>query len=161
MYLDRVQGFKGQLGESTATSLSEPQTTSQADMGVELYQLATRVYLARATQSPWETAASLESLTRAVFTGTLITCNSCEHLFPLFILACEARRDEDRAAVLSMLDRTGRNSPRGERSIGFVRGAIQGVWCQQDLHADGELVMDYVGVVSAVVSASNAIPSFV
>ncbi|KAK8124427.1 uncharacterized protein PG998_000186 [Apiospora kogelbergensis] len=161
VYLDRVQGFKGQLGESTAASLSEPQTTSQADMGVELYQLATRVYLARATQSPWETAASLESLTRAVFTGTLITCNSCEHLFPLFILACEARRDEDRAAVLSMLDRTGRNSPRGERSIGFVRGAIQGVWCQQDLHADGELVMDYVGVVSAVVSASNAIPSFV
>ncbi|KAK8048230.1 hypothetical protein PG994_009960 [Apiospora phragmitis] len=162
-YLDRVNTFKGQLAETTPTSLSPPSTTSKADTGTELYQLATRVYLARATQSPWETPASLEALTHSVFTGesNVLACHSCEHFFPLFILACEARLDEDRAAVLGLIERTCRNSPRGARSVGFVKMAVQSVWVQQDLHADGELVMDYVGVVSAVISASNSIPSFV
>lgn len=164
-YIHRVKTFEGQLKEITSSSssdpLSSPTTTSKADMGVELYQLATRVYLAHATQSPWESPTSLESITRSVFEGTVVTCNSCEHFFPLFILSCEARWDEDRAAILGLIERTGRNSPRGARSVGFVRQAVQGVWVQQDLHAEGERVMDYVGVVSAVVSASNTIPSFV
>ncbi|KAK8872548.1 fungal-specific transcription factor domain-containing protein [Apiospora arundinis] len=160
-YLNRVKTFEGQLEQTTPTSLSEPTTSSKGDMGVELYQLATRVYLARATQSPWETPTSLDALTRAVFDSTLVTCRSCEHFFPLFILACEARRDEDRAAVLSLIERTGRNSPRGVRSVGWVRGAVQSVWVQQDLHAEGEVVVDYVGLVSTVISASNSIPSFV
>ncbi|KAK8026456.1 fungal-specific transcription factor domain-containing protein [Apiospora marii] len=161
-YINYVKTLEMQLEESTSGSLSDPTTTPKASMGAQLYHLATRVYLARATQSPYETPASLEPLVRAVFQGTVATCRSCEHFFPLFILALEARRDEDRAAVLSLIERTARVSPRGSRSLGFVRGAVRGVWVQQDLHAEGEgRVVDYVRVVSGVVSASNSIPSFV
>ncbi|KAK8041776.1 hypothetical protein PG993_006299 [Apiospora rasikravindrae] len=161
IYLDRVRTYETQLIETTPATLSHPVTAPKATTGAELYHLATRVYLARATQSPYESAASLDSLTRAVFAGTVVTCRSCEHFFPLFILACEARRDEDRAAVLSLIERTSRNSPRGARSVGFVRDAVRAAWVQRDLFAEGEVVMDYVGVVSAVISASNTIPSFV
>ncbi|KAK8081374.1 hypothetical protein PG996_000155 [Apiospora saccharicola] len=130
-YITRVRSFEGQLLETTPNSLSNPSNTPKADVGTELYQLATRVYLARATQSPWESPASLESITRSVFEGTVVTCHSCEHFFPLFILACEARRDEDRAAVLGLIDRTSRNSARGARSLGFVRGAVRGCGCSR------------------------------
>ncbi|KAK8139352.1 hypothetical protein PG984_002732 [Apiospora sp. TS-2023a] len=147
-YINHLRTLEVQLEETTPPSLSNPSTTPKADVGTELYQLATRVYLARATQSPWESPASLETITRSVFEGTVVTCHSCEHFFPLFILACEARRDEDRAAVLGLIERTSRNSARGARSLGFVRGAVRGVWVQQDLHAEGERVMDYVAVTN-------------
>lgn len=160
-YIDWVKSFEGQLERTTPATLSPANITPKADMGTELYQLATRIYLVRATQSPWESPTSLEAITRSVFKGTVVTCHRCEHFFPLFILACEACRDDDRAAVLSLIEWTSRHSSRGARSLGFVRGAVQGVWVQQDLHAEGELVMVYVAVVSAVVSASNSIPSFV
>lgn len=156
-----MRALQGRLEAGTPASLSSPATTPKADMGAQLYRLATRVYLARATQSPHESPASLAPLTAAVFAGTVVACRSCEHFFPLFILAGEARRDEDRAAVLGLIERTARTSPRGARSLGFVRGAVRGVWVQQDLHSEGGRVMDYVGVVSGVVSASNSIPSFV
>ncbi|KAK7908752.1 hypothetical protein PG985_016055 [Apiospora marii] len=121
-YINYVKSLEGQLAETTPAPLSNPCTTPKASMGAQLYHLATRVYLARATQSPYETPASLEPLVRAVFQGTVATCRSCEHFFPLFILALEARRDEDRAAVLSLIERTARVSPRGSRSLGAYDG---------------------------------------
>ena len=160
-YLDHLGTLERQLKESPPAST--PSATSKADIGVELFQMATRVYLMRATQSPWESTTSrVDAIGHSALTGTAVTCNSCEHLFPLFILSCEARRDEDRATILDLIDRTEQNSLRRlSQSIGWIKNAIRSVWAQQDLHTDGELLMNYVGVVSTVISASNTIPSFV
>ncbi|KAI0479152.1 fungal-specific transcription factor domain-containing protein [Xylariaceae sp. FL0804] len=123
----------------------------------ELYRMATRVYLARTSQNTWQRSASLDSIMESTY-AVAKTCNSCCHWFPLFILACEAREDEHRSAVLSLIERTGESIRK--RSIGWVRNAVQSVWVQRDLHEDSDLLMDYVAIMNAVVSSSSTVPSF-
>lgn len=132
-------------------------STPEAAFAVELYRMATRVYLARASQNPWEEPTKLDSWIDAVFDGPMKTC-SCEHFFPLLILACEARRDEHRVAILNLIDRTQRDARI--RSVQGVKDAIQSIWVQQDLHADSDLLVNYFGIMSTVISSSTAVPSF-
>jgi hypothetical protein len=38
--------------------------------------------------------------------------------------------------------------------------AIQSIWVQQDLHADGDILVNYLDVMSAGISSTSTIPSF-
>lgn len=129
-----------------------------AMFAVELYQVAVQIYLVRASQSPWEPAANLDALIDATFSGPVQYCN-CEHFFPLLILACEAHRDEQRVAIIKLIERTQRDARI--RSIQGVKDTIQSIWVQQDLHKDGDELVDYLGILSAVISSSTSVPSFV
>lgn len=126
-------------------------------LAMEIYQMATHIYLVRASQSPWEAVPSLEYSMDALLSGPAKSC-SCEHFFPLLILACEARRDEQRVAIINLIERTQRDA--GIRSTQEVRNTIQSVWVQQDLHRDDDVLVDYPGIMSAVISSSNTVPSF-
>ena len=84
--------------------------------------------------------------------------NCCTHFFPLFIAACEARTDEQRAVIMSLIGRA--DVRLKQRNMEWVRSVIQAVWVQMDLHLDGDLLVDYLGMISAVISSSNALPSF-
>lgn len=128
-----------------------------ARFAVELYQMATRIYLVRASQSPWEPAANLDPLIDAAFSGPAQYCN-CEHFFPLLILACEAHKDEQRVAIINLIERTQRDARI--RSVQGVKDTIQSIWVQQDLHKDDDVLVDYLGIMSAVISSSNSVPSF-
>lgn len=102
---------------------------------------------------------NLDALIEAGFSGPNKICTSgCEHFFPLLILACEARRDDQRVAILNLVERTQRDSRI--RTVRGVMDAIQSIWVQQDLHADGDILVNYLDVMSAGISSTSTIPSF-
>ncbi|KAL7917391.1 fungal-specific transcription factor domain-containing protein [Trichoderma austrokoningii] len=141
--------------------LSTPSLAESSDdtrLGVKIWQLATRIYLARASQSQWESSINLESEIEEAFYGIVTVC-LCKHAFPLLIVACEARSDERRAAIMDLIDRTERES--FVRNFGKLRDTIQSIWVQQDLHADGDLLVNYLGIISTVISSSTTLPFFV
>lgn len=139
------------------TKSHSAESDPEAMFAVELYQMATQVYLMRASQSPWEPAVDLDPLIDAAFSGPIQYC-SCEHFFPLLILACEAHKDEQRVAIINLIERTRRDTRI--RSIQGVKDTIQSIWVQQDLHKDDDVLVDYLDIMSAVISSSNSVPSF-
>ncbi|KAK1572978.1 fungal-specific transcription factor domain-containing protein [Colletotrichum navitas] len=126
--------------------------------GAEIWRIATRIYLARASQNRWEPSADLDSVIDAQFVR-ITTFYSCRHFFPMFILSCEARTDERRAAIIGLIDRTERSART--RSLKGLRDLIQSIWVQQDLHADSDLLVNYHGIISTVVSSGTTPLSFV
>ncbi|KAI8265075.1 hypothetical protein K4K58_011817 [Colletotrichum sp. SAR11_239] len=155
-YQDHLQDLKGRVGNVSIESASaEP--TSDSMFAVHLYQIATQIYLARLSQSPWEPAEDLDALVDAAFAGPIQSC-SCEHFFPLLILACEAHRDDQRLAIINLIERTQRDTRI--RSIEGVRSTVRSIWAQQDLHKDGEILMDYLGIMTTAISSGSAVPSF-
>jgi hypothetical protein len=156
-YHDSLQSLEKKMEDIHIQPASVRSNSDPAPVA-ELYQMATRVYLVRASQHLWQTSANIDSLIDAAFAGPIKSCDSCEHFFPLLILACEARKDEQRTAVLSLIERTGKNARI--RSMQGLRNTIHAIWVQQDLYSDSDLLENYVGIMSAVVSSANAVPSF-
>lgn len=119
--------------------------------------MATRIYFVRASQSSWKLSTKIESLIDNIFAGPL-PAHACGHFFPVSILACEARADEQRTTILRLVDEAKRRTQI--RSIEGLRVTIQSIWVQQDLHADGDLLVNYLGMMSTMISSSNAPLSF-
>ncbi|PQE32570.1 zinc-finger transcription factor protein [Rutstroemia sp. NJR-2017a WRK4] len=71
----------------------------------------------------------------------LETSNSA---FPLLIIGCEARADEQRMRILQHIERA---------------SILQQIWVQDDLAVDYEL--DYLNRLDAVISSYQIMPSFV
>ncbi|KZL82129.1 hypothetical protein CI238_07580 [Colletotrichum incanum] len=126
-------------------------------LGAKIWQMATRVYLARASQSQWEPSTDLDSVIDEEF-ARITSFYSCKQFFPMFILSCEAHTDERRAAILDLINRTERSART--RSLKGLRDLIQSVWIQQDLHADSDLLVNYHGIISTVISSSTTMLSF-
>ena len=153
---DRIKLLEEQvssLGIMPAAVDADPDNLSE-----EVYQLATRIYLFRASQNAWSSSTGLGPLVDRAFTQPLTSC-TCTHFFPIFIIGCEATTDERRAAVLSLLGRA--ETDASARKMDWLKNVIQSVWVQQDLHADSDLLLDYLGLMSAVISSSETLPSFV
>ncbi|KAI0181362.1 fungal-specific transcription factor domain-containing protein [Hypoxylon sp. FL1284] len=155
-YHERLKALESRIGGVHVTT-DPGSTTAETALAVEIFRLATKVYLARATQSPWEAYADVELLIDKAFSGPVVHC-ACPHFFPLFILACEARADHRRTAILNLIDSTKDN--RRIRNKSWLKDAIQTVWVHQDLHANSELLVNYVDIMSNMVSSSKYIPSF-
>lgn len=144
--------------ENVLSSPNLANSDAEVILGVKIWQLATRVYLARASQSQWESPINLESEIQEAFDGIVAFC-LCRHAFPLLIMACEAYTDERRTAIIDLIGRTERDS--FVRNFGKLRDMIESVWVQQDLHADGDLLANYLGIISTVISSNNTLPFFV
>lgn len=155
-YQDHLKDIERRIKDVPIKSDSA-KSDPDAMFAVELYQMATQIYLVRASQSPWEPAVNLDPLIDAAFSGPAQYC-SCEHFFPLLILACEAHKDEQRVAIINLIERTQRDSRI--RSIQGVKDTIQSIWVQQDLHKDDDVLVDYLGIMSSVISSNNSVPSF-
>ena len=156
-YQDHLKDIERRI-QNVPTKSDSTEQDPESLFAVELYQMATQIYLVRASQSPWEPAANLDPLIDAAFSGPVQHCN-CEHFFPLLILACEANKDEHRVAIINLIERTQRDARI--RSVQGVKDTIQSIWVQQDLHKDDDELVDYLGIMSAVISSSNSVPSFV
>ncbi|EQB48739.1 hypothetical protein CGLO_12003 [Colletotrichum gloeosporioides Cg-14] len=155
-YQTHLQDLKSRVGNvSIVAASAEP--TPDAMFAVHLYQIATQIYLARVSQSPWEATEDLDALVDAAFAGPIKSC-SCEHFFPLLILACEAHRDDQRLVIVNLIERTQRDTRI--RSIEGVRNTVRSIWAQQDLHKDDEVLMDYLGIMTTAISSGSAVPSF-
>jgi hypothetical protein len=160
-YQNLLKGLErsiNQLSLSSSKNAASLKPSESIPINVEIYQIATLIYLVRASQSPWEPSVNLDSLVERAF-SIPARGHICGHFFPLFILACEARREEHRALILNVIDRIDNDAHM--RSIKAYRAEIQSFWAQQDLHADSDLVMNYLSVMSAVISSNNALLSYV
>ncbi|KAI1114770.1 fungal-specific transcription factor domain-containing protein [Nemania sp. NC0429] len=180
----KVDNIPSAPSSSFSSSSSSPSSASHnetyededsQDYTINLYKAATRIYLARATQSihnhnqhhPHQsptastTTANLADLTARAFAGPVRDCSFCRHFFPLLIIACEARpgNEGERDAILALVSRT---EARGYvRSMAAFRAQVCAFWTLRDLCDDDDFVVDYVRLMRAVVSSNPALPSFV
>lgn len=74
-------------------------------------------------------------------------------------MACEARAEDQRAAILNLIART--EGKGYVRSMAAFRAQVCAFWTQRDLCEEAELVPDYLGLMRAVVSSDRALPSYV
>ncbi|KAB5542476.1 fungal-specific transcription factor domain-containing protein [Coniochaeta sp. 2T2.1] len=139
----------------TTTIPPTPQDTSDTPLILELYQLALLVYINRANPKLQPAARTQQHIDRAFELFPQV--RACDRQFPVFVLGCEARGDEQRAAVLDLIARTERGV--SSRSFNYVRILLQAVWAQDDLAAGGEI--DYLQKISFVISCCRILPTFV
>ncbi|KAI0189797.1 fungal-specific transcription factor domain-containing protein [Xylaria flabelliformis] len=160
-YIDRLRALEWRvdnLPPATYPTLDSDDARDDFEFTVQLYQVATRVYLARASQNPLKPTADLDYLVDRQFAGPVKHCY-CRHFFPLLIIACEARTDEQRIAILNLIDRTDQKGYG--RSMETFRAQVQSFWIQQDLYADSDLNMNYLGLMKSVISSDRTLPSYV
>jgi hypothetical protein len=128
-----------------------------ADM-TELYRSVALIYVARVSESISGELQDVNSLLDRTF-ALLSRMHSCEPLFPLFILACEARTEDQRTIMLDLIRRTAENTY--VRSMDCFMSALQSLWVQTDLRADQDLEPNYIDKLSVIISSGPNLPSLV
>jgi hypothetical protein len=127
--------------------------TSEMIRIMELYQLAALVYLNRVSEDLLDQSARTQQQIDKAF-SIFSELSSCERQFPIFILGCEARTDDQRAIVLDLIARTKKGT--SSRPITQVKLLLHAMWAQDDL-ADQEL--NYWDKLSTIISACSIMPS--
>ncbi|KAK4151562.1 fungal-specific transcription factor domain-containing protein [Chaetomidium leptoderma] len=133
---------------------------ADASLGMELYRLAMLVYLSRASDSTTNlrnqsTRRTQQHIDQAF--AILARLGSCDRQFPVFILGCEARSDDQRAVVLDLISRTEKG--HSSRSLNLVRLLLQAIWAQDELGIKGD--MNYWDKLSYIISCCKILPAFV
>ncbi|KAF2107249.1 fungal-specific transcription factor domain-containing protein [Lophiotrema nucula] len=129
-------------------------TAAQASLVAELHRLAGMIYLHRAARQSLCTNPTLQRLVDDAF-GVMEHLETCDRPLPLFVVGCEARRDDQRAIVLNLISRT---QVRYLMNIVRVRKFLERFWAQDDLDIDQSI--DYAAKVTAVLSSSEMLPAF-
>ncbi|KAH8693985.1 fungal-specific transcription factor domain-containing protein [Talaromyces proteolyticus] len=166
---DTMEKFVGRLNilegrASTVVEISErygkfstQETTDATDM-VKLYQTAAMLYLARVSESISGELRNMKPLLDNAF-ALLCRMRTCELQFPLLVLGCEARTDEQRNMILDLVWRTEKTTY--VRSLDCLRRALRALWIQEDLASDQDCVPKYMDRLSAIISITRFIPSLV
>lgn len=113
------------------------------------------VYLSRAHPKLNPTSKTQQHIDRGF--EILGQLDVCDRQFPVFVLGCEARTDERRAAVLDLVARTERRA--ASRSFNYCGALVRAVWAQDDLADGGEI--GYLDKLSCVMSCCRIVPTFV
>lgn len=124
----------------------------------ELFRTAVLVYIARICGAKLGEVRDMKPLLDKGF-AQLARTPTCERLFPLFILGCEADSDERRLAVLDLLRRTEEGTH--VRSLDCLRRGLDSLWIQEDLNADQDVMLNYVSKLNVVISSSPSLPTMV
>ncbi|KAL2163788.1 hypothetical protein VTH06DRAFT_5847 [Thermothelomyces fergusii] len=131
----------------------------EAALVAEAYRLAMLVYLHRATAAEGPGGQGwAQTRQQWVERGYEILgrLRACDRQFPVFVLGCEARSDEQRAVVLDLIGRA--ETAVSSRSFNYARELIKAVWVQDDLAARE---VAYWDKMSYVVSCCRNLPTFV
>lgn len=117
----------------------------------ELFQLALLTYLERVSLNVSGDSAQISDYKQRAFT-IMESLDSCERGFPLFILGCEAREDEQRMTIMRLLGHS------KARHLDVTREMIQGLWAQDDL-GFGLQEVGYMDKLKAVMASHHALPT--
>lgn len=139
----------------TVPVLLEPDEVAEMAIIVELYRLAIHIYVNRVSENLLGQASRTQQRIDEAFT-LLSRLPSCERQFPIFILGCEARTDDQRAIILDLISRTEKNIT--SRSFNHVTLLLHALWAQDDL-ADSEL--NYWHKLTSIISRCTVVPSLV
>jgi hypothetical protein len=123
---------------------------------MELFKLASLIYLKRASRNFSGTSPQIDTMVERAYV-LLDDLENFNPAFPLLIVGCEARTDEQRMGMLEHIERATKTSSL--RSLHGLRNILQQIWVQDDLAVDYEL--DYLNRFDAVISSYQIMPSFV
>lgn len=121
---------------------------------MELYRLAILVYLSRASDSLQGQSTRTQQHIDKGF-AILAQLGSCNQQFPVFILGCEARSDDQRAVVLDLITRT--ENGNSSRSFNLVGALLQASWAQHEL---GKGNLNYYDEMGYIISCCKILPTF-
>ncbi|PQE17483.1 zinc-finger transcription factor protein [Rutstroemia sp. NJR-2017a WRK4] len=140
-------------------SLPIPNITDDDDdptLVIKLYQLAILVYLNRISEGLIDQPIRMQQQIDQAF-AILPRLRFCKQQFPIFVIGCESREDEQRANVLDLISRTEQMS--SSRCFNHCRGLLQAVWAQDDLAESNNV--SYRGKLTSVISNCVILPTFV
>ena len=83
---------------------------------------------------------------------------TCQHAWPLFIIACEAAEDEQRLAILDVFKRTSEDKLQRSNHIHLIQHLVHSVWNQCDLNIDKDVRL--LQIIDAVVGSLPFMPLF-
>ena len=129
-----------------------------ADAMDEAFQLATLIYLNRVLgplldNQPLRTQQRIDKAF-----AVLSQLRSCERQFPVFVLGCEARTDNQRAIILDLISRTEDNV--ASRSFKHVKLLLEVIWAQDDLVDGQRKDLSYRNKLSSTMSRCADPPCF-
>lgn len=124
-------------------------------MIIEVYRLAILVYVNRVSSNVLDHATKTQQHIDKSF-ELLSQLGSCERQFPVFILGCEARTDEQRAIIIDLISRT--ETKDSSRYFIHIKMLLETMWKQTDLANGG---LDYWDKLTSVISCCTVVPSFV
>lgn len=159
-YADYLKILDWKLRRIDAASLSKqaPTHTSNTkfDTVIELYRLATLIYLRRASAGILQMDEKfMEWIEQAL--ALLTQLPACHWPFPLLIFGCEAETDEQRIIILDLITRT-KNTAQVP-NLKTVERAIQMIWVQEDLLTQD---LDYVRKLGIILSTTHStVPAFI
>lgn len=139
----------------TVQVLLKPDEGAEMMTTIELYRLAALVYIHRASKN----LLGQESQTQKdIDQGFLLLSemDACERQFPIFVLGCEARTDEQRGIIMDLISRTEKRVT--SRSFNHVTVLLHAVWAQDDLAG---LQINYWNKLTSVISRCAIVPSLV
>ena len=129
--------------------------SDDATLVMQLYQLAILLFLNRNFEALIDQPMRTQQHIDKAF-AILPRLSSCKQQFPIYVIGCEARTDEQRAVVLDVISRTKESS---SRSLNYCKRILQAVWAQDDL-ADGTSI-GYRDKLTVVISHCLIVPSFI
>ena len=129
--------------------------SDDATLVMQLYQLAILLFLNRSFETLIDQPRRMQQHVDKAF-AILPRLSSCKQQFPIHVIGCEARTDEQRAVVLDVISRTEMSS---SRSLNYCKRILETVWAQYDL-ADGTNI-GYRDNLTVVISHCLIVPSFI
>ena len=129
--------------------------SDDATLVMQLYQLAILLFLNRSFETLIDQPRRMQQHVETAF-AILPRLSSCKQQFPIHVIGCEARTDEQRAVVLDVISRTEMSS---SRSLNYCKRILEAVWAQYDL-ADGTNI-GYRDNLTVVISHCLIVPSFI
>jgi hypothetical protein len=144
------------ISDSDMIYTTKSDSTFHDQQILQLVCLAALIYLERVSRNFSGQSAKLDLWTNQGF-SILNKLDSCLCPFALFILGCEANKDEDRIIILNLYSRM-ENQPY-LRSFMESRLLVQTAWNQQDLAHEGNL--EYIHKLNLVISSRDLLPSFI
>lgn len=127
-----------------------------ATLGMHLYQLAMLVFLSRGSEGVIDQPIRTQQYIDKAF-AIFSRLRFCKQQFPIHVIGCEARTDEQRAVVLDVISRTEKMS--SSRSFNYCKRILQAVWAQYDLREGNNI--RYRDMLTSVISHCMIVPAFV
>ena len=142
--------------DSGPVSSAQSRANIHSQKPLRLLRLAALIYLERVSRNFSGQSAQLESWTRRAL-SILRESESYLCPFALFIIGCEARKDEDRIVILNLYARM--ETRPYLRTFLQSRSLIETAWNQQDLAHEGKI--EYIHKLNLVISSRDFFPSFI
>jgi hypothetical protein len=122
---------------------------------LDLFRLAVLIYFDRVSNHFSGRSLKIDGWINSAF-GIISELQVCKQQFPLLVLGCEARTDEQRIIIMDAIYATAKATY--SRSIHILLALLQSIWNQDDLQTECEI--DYGVKLKVIVNSCETVLSF-